>query len=98
FFVGMIADRFFPAQIVLGVMHLLGAGFMLTATTLMHSTTPVPFTINMLFFGHMLTYFPTLALTNTIAMKCMTNPEKEFPGIRVLGTIGWIAANLAVSW
>ena len=46
----------------------------------------------------MLTYFPTLALTNTIAMKNMTNPEKEFPGIRVLGTIGWIAAGFAVTF
>jgi nucleoside transporter len=57
----------------------------------------VPGTINLLFFGHMLTYYPTLALTNTIAMKCMSNPEKEFPGIRVLGTIGWIAAGLAIT-
>ena len=97
-FVGMIADRFFPAQIVLGVMHLVGAGLMFAATTLMTGASPSPSTINLLFFGHMLTYFPTLALTNTIAMKCMTNPEKEFPGIRVLGTIGWIAAGLALSW
>ena len=41
--------------------------------------------------------FPYATLTNTIAMKCMTNPEREFPGIRVLGTIGWIAAGLAIS-
>src|SRR5882724_11268450 len=92
FFVGMIADRFFPAQVVLGVMHLLGAGLMFFATTLMHGANPSPTAINYVFFAHMLTYFPTLALTNTIAMKCMSNPEKEFPGIRVLGTIGWIAA------
>jgi nucleoside transporter len=98
FFVGMIADRFFPAQIVLGVMHLLGAGLMFAATVVMKSETPSPSTINLLFFGHMLAYFPTLALTNTVAMKCMTNPEKEFPGIRVLGTIGWIVAGLAISW
>ena len=97
-FVGMVADRFFPAQIVLGVMHLVGAALMFAATTLMTGASPSPSTINLLFFGHMLTYFPTLALTNTIAMKCMTNPEKEFPGIRVLGTIGWIAAGLALSW
>jgi len=97
FFVGMIADRFFPAQIVLGVMHLAGAALMFAAITVMKSATPSPATINLIFFGHMLTYFPTLALTNTIAMKCMTNPEKEFPGIRVLGTIGWIAAGLAIT-
>lgn len=97
FFVGMIADRFFAAQKVLAVMHLLGAAMMFAATTVMKSATPSPATINLLFFAHMLTYFPTLALTNTIAMKCMTNPEKEFPGIRVLGTIGWIVAGLAIT-
>lgn len=97
FFVGMIADRFFSAQKVLGVMHLLGAAMMLAAVTVMKSTAPSPATINLFFFAHMLTYFPTLALTNTIAMKCMTNSEKEFPGIRVLGTIGWIVAGLTIT-
>jgi nucleoside transporter len=97
FFVGMIADRFFAAQKVLAVMHLLGAAIMFAATTVMKSSAPSPATINLFFFAHMLTYFPTLALTNTIAMKCMTNPEKEFPGIRVLGTIGWIIAGLTIT-
>ncbi len=97
FFVGMVADRFFAAQKVLGAMHLLGAAAMFFATTNMKSASPSPSTINYLFFAHMLAYFPTLALTNTIAMKCMTNSEKEFPGIRVLGTIGWIAAGLSLT-
>jgi nucleoside transporter len=98
FFVGMIADRFFPAQRVLAAMHLVGAGFMLLATTMMKSDNPSPDMINVVFFGHMLCYYPTLALTNTLAMKNMSDPEKEFPGIRVLGTIGWIAAGLLISW
>ena len=98
FFVGMVADRFFSAQRVLGVMHLAGAGLMMLATTYMTVDNPVPSTINWIFFGYMLTYFPTLALTNTLAMKNMSDPEKEFPGIRVLGTIGWIAAGLALTW
>ena len=98
FFVGMIADRFFAAQKVLAAMHLMGAGLMFLATLMMKAATPSPSIINYLFFAHMLTYFPTLALTNTIAMKCMTDPQKEFPGIRVLGTIGWIAAGLALTW
>ncbi len=99
FFVGMIADRFFAAQRVLGVMHLAGAAFMFYGTVLMKGSAPSPSTINWVaFFGHMLCFFPTLALTNTIAMKAMTNPEKEFPLIRVFGTIGWIAAGLALSW
>jgi len=97
FFVGMIADRFFAAQRVLAVMHLLGAVFMFLATTQMTAATPNPNAINAFFFAYMLTYFPTLALTNTLAMKNMTNPEKEFPGIRVLGTIGWIAAGLSLT-
>ena len=73
FFVGMVADRFFAAQKVLGVMHLVGAGLMLAATMVMKSDTPSASTINLLFFGHMLTYFPTLALTNTLARQYMTN-------------------------
>ncbi len=96
FFVGMIADRFFPAQRVLGVMHLAGAALMLLAASMMKGGQS-PNSINITFFAYMLTYFPTLALTNTIAMKNMVDSEKEFPGIRVLGTIGWIAAGLALS-
>ena len=98
FFVGMVADRFFPAQRVLGVMHIFGGVCMLAAAAMMKSESPAPGLINLAFFAHMLAYYPTLALTNTIAMKNMSNPEKEFPGIRVLGTIGWIAAGLALSW
>ena len=98
FFVGMIADRFFPAQRVLGVMHLVGAGLMLYATMLMRAGTPSAAAINLAFFGHMLTYYPTLALTNTLALRNMTDAQKEFPLIRVFGTIGWIAAGLSLTW
>jgi nucleoside transporter len=97
FFIGMIADRFFPAQVVLGVLHLIGAGLMLAATTLMHASSPSANIINLTLFGYMLTYFPTLALTNTIAMRSMGNSEKEFPLIRVFGTIGWIIAGQALT-
>ena len=101
FFVGMIADRFFAAQRVMGVMHFAGGIIMLAATTLMKSDSPSPSMINWVFFGYMLTFYPTLALSNTLAMKNMTNPDKEFPLIRVFGTIGWIAAGLlltTLSW
>ncbi|MBG88339.1 MAG: MFS transporter [Verrucomicrobiales bacterium] len=97
FFVGMVADRFFAAQRVLGVMHLLGGGIMFMAANMM-ATGQAPGAINWAFFGYMLTYYPTLALTNTVAMRHMSNPEKDFPGIRVLGTIGWIAAGLSLTW
>ncbi|MGH9768488.1 MAG: MFS transporter, partial [Blastocatellia bacterium] len=97
FFVGMIADRFFPAQRVFGVMHILGAAIMFFATTMMKAQNPSPDAINLVLFGYQLTYFPTLALANTLAMKNVSNPEKDFPGIRVLGTIGWIVAGLALT-
>ncbi len=119
FFVGMIADRFFSTERVLGVMHLLGGvamfaaigmmggaapapidlfGLKITVPTIAFATEARPWVINLLFFGHMLCYFPTLALTNSIALHNMTNPERQFPMIRVFGTIGWIVAGLLVSW
>ena len=94
-FVGMVADRFMPAQVVLGLMHLLGAALMYFATTLMGASEPSA--INGVFFGYMLTYYPTLALTNTVAMRNMEDPERQFPWIRVWGTIGWIVAGLALT-
>lgn len=97
-FVGLIADRFFSAQRVLAVLHIVGGLIMFAAATVMGGESPSPSLLNWGFFlGYMLTYFPTLALTNTIAMKNMTDPEKEFPGIRVLGTIGWIAAGFTLT-
>ena len=97
FFVGMIADRFFSTERVLGVMHLAGGALMFFATTLMLVDNPSPGMINLVFFAYMLTYYPTLSLTNTLAMHNMTNSEKEFPMIRVFGTIGWIVGGIALS-
>src|SRR5690348_8471183 len=87
FFVGMIADRFFSTERVLGVLHLAGAAAMYGAVQVMQGSSPSPTIINLLFFLHMLCYFPTLALTNSLALQTMTNPEKQFPLIRVFGTI-----------
>ena len=71
-------------------MMFLAAGMMKPETS--------PTMINWFFFGHMLCYYPTLALTNTIAMKNVENSEKQFPLIRVFGTIGWIVAGLSLSF
>ena len=97
-FLGMIADRFFPTERVLGLLHLLGGAAMFGATGLMKASQPSPDMINLVFFGYMLTYMPTLGLTNTLALHTMTDAEKQFPLIRVFGTIGWIAANLVLGW
>jgi nucleoside transporter len=85
FFVGMIADRFFPAQKVLGVLHLAGAALLYYLTTINNAGT---FYWVLLLYSLM--YAPTLALANSVAFRQMKDPGKEFASIRVLGTIGWI--------
>lgn len=97
FFVGMIADRFFSTERVLAVMHLLAAAAMYYATTLIQAESPDPGLINFVFFLHMLCYFPTLALTNSLALHNVSDSEKQFPLIRVFGTIGWILGNWTLS-
>ncbi len=93
FFVGMIADRFFSAQKMLAVLHFLGAIFIYLAS---QQTTFGAF--YPLILAHTLCYMPTMALTNSIAFAQMSNPGAQFPTIRVLGTIGWIAAGQLVSF
>ncbi len=93
FFLGIIADRFFATERVLGVMHLLGAAAIFLAPTA--SADPQLFILVLL--AHMLCYMPTLGLTNTLTFHNIVNQEREFPIIRVFGTIGWIAANWVVS-
>lgn len=86
FFVGMIADRFFNAEKLLGIMHLIGAALLYYITTIDN-----PGTFYWILLLYSLMYAPTLALANSVAFRQMNDPGKEFPSIRVLGTIGWIA-------
>jgi nucleoside transporter len=85
FFVGMIADRFFAAQRVLGVLHIVGAFLLYYITTI---KSPGAFYWILLLYSLM--YAPTMALANSVAFRQMKDPGKEFASIRVLGTIGWI--------
>ncbi len=91
FFVGWIADRFFAAQRLMGVLHLLGAVLLFMATKI---------TDNTLFYwtilAYSLLYMPTIALSNSVAFSQMTDPGKQFPWIRVFGTLGWIAAGILI--
>ncbi len=99
FFVGMVADRFFATEKILCALHILGGGCMFLAASLMNPAAPAsPTTINLVFLGHTLCYFPTLALTNSLALHHVTDSQKEFPLIRVFGTIGWIVAGFALAW
>jgi nucleoside transporter len=98
-FLGMIADRFFATQIVLGLLHILGGALLLMAPSLApQSPTDSPWPFVGVLLGHMLCYMPTLGLSTSLAFAHMTNPEKQFPIVRVLGTIGWIVAGFAVSY
>ncbi|HLF46234.1 MAG TPA: nucleoside permease [Chitinophagaceae bacterium] len=93
FIIGLIADRFFSAQKILGVLHVAGAVLMYYISTRTDFASFYP-----LLLTYMILYMPTLALVNSISFKQMNNPEKEFSFVRVWGTIGWIAAGLLIGW
>ena len=91
FFVGMIADRFLATEKILAVLHLIG-GLVLFYGSTMSAFGP----FYAVLLGYALCYMPTLALSNSLSFHQMTDPAREFPSIRVLGTIGWIVAGLLV--
>ena len=93
FIIGLIADRYFNAERILGVLHLVGAFLMYQ---MYQSTDFVVFYPYVL--GYMILYMPTLALVNSISFNQMKDPAKEFSNIRVFGTIGWIVAGLVISY
>ena len=97
FFLGMIADRFFATERVLGVMHILGGLALMAAPYIAQQQGEDYWPFIAVLALHMLCYMPTLGLSNTLAFHNMTNQERQFPLIRVFGTIGWIAANWVVS-
>lgn len=93
FIIGLIADRYFNAEKILGILHIAGAFLMYQ----MYQSTDIGlFYVYVL--SYMVLYMPTLALVNSVAFNQMKDPEKEFANIRVWGTIGWILAGLAISF
>lgn len=93
FIIGLIADRYFSAQKVLGVLHFVGGCLLLYITTLNNFEAFYP-----VMLAYMILYMPTLALVNSVAFKQMKDPTKEFPSVRWLGTIGWMVAGIIIGW
>ncbi|MFG0259579.1 MAG: MFS transporter, partial [Phycisphaerales bacterium JB041] len=116
FILGLLVDRLFPSERVLGVLHVLGGAALIAAPfaaspftlpeapegagmfySLVLADLPAykhPFVLLLLL--HMLCYMPTLSLSTSLSFHNLTDPEKQFPLVRVLGTIGWIAGNVAI--
>jgi nucleoside transporter len=93
FIIGLIADRYFNAERILGVLHIVGAGLMYMMSQVSDFSAFYPYLL-----GYMIMYMPTLALVNSVSFNQMKDPAKEFSLIRVWGTIGWILAGLVISF
>jgi nucleoside transporter len=93
FIVGLIADRYFNAERVLGVLHLAGGALLLWLAQVTVFTSFLP-----VLFAYMALYMPTLALVNSISFRQLQEPARQFGAVRVWGTIGWIVAGLAISY
>ena len=93
FIIGLIADRYFNAERILGILHLLGAVLMYQLASAAAFVEFYPYIL-----VYMILYMPTLALVNSISFHQLSDPSRQFSFIRVFGTIGWIAAGLAISY
>src|SRR5258705_12588812 len=94
FFLGLVADRYFSTEKVLGALHLLGGLVLLAVPRFIGA----PSTFILLLLLYNLCYMPTLGLANSLAFHHIQSQEKQFPLIRVFGTIGWIVAGLFISF
>ena len=93
FIIGLIADRFFNAEKILGFLHIIGAVLMYLMSQSTDFNVFYPYVL-----GYMIAYMPTLALVNSVSFNQMDDPAKQFPLVRVWGTVGWIVAGLVISF
>jgi nucleoside transporter len=92
FFIGMVADRFFAAQKVMGALHIIGGILLFLASRVQ---TNAPFYWVILLYS--LAYMPTIALSNSVAFRQMSDPGKQFPWVRVFGTVGWVISGFMIA-
>ncbi|MBT9186801.1 MFS transporter [Zobellia russellii] len=93
FIIGLIADRYFNAERILGALHLIGAALMYVMYQATDFSGFFPFLL-----AYMIMYMSTLALVNSVSFNQMKDPAKEFSLVRVFGTVGWITAGLLISF
>ena len=93
FFVGLIADRLFATEKVLAALYAIGAVLVFAVTRV--GSFPAVYALMLLYC---LSYFPTIALTNSLAMQQVRNVGQDFPPIRMMGTLGWILIGLAIGY
>jgi len=93
FIIGLIADRYFNAERILGVLHIIGAILMYQMYNAPDVSVFYPYVL-----AYMILFMPTLALVNSVSFNQMKDAEKEFANIRVFGTVGWIIAGLLISF
>ena len=93
FFVGLIADRLFATEKVLAALYAIGAVLVFAVTKV--TSFPAVYALMLLYC---LSYFPTIALTNSLAMQQVKNVGQDFPPIRMMGTLGWIMIGLVIGY
>jgi nucleoside transporter len=91
--VGLIADRYFNAERLLGGLHLAGGVLMYALYSAHDFQAFYPYVL-----AYMILYMPTLALVNAISFRQLQDPARHFSGVRVWGTLGWIVAGLVISY
>ncbi len=93
FVIGLIADRYFNAERILGILHLLGALLMYLMFRSENFAQFYPYVL-----AYMIAYMPTLALVNSVSFRQLSDPSPQSPFVRVWGTFGWIVAGLVISY